>query len=62
MTLALVIAGGVLAVLLVIAALAWFLGWSAQRWTRLLRASATDAGERTADGLAELWDFLRLGR
>ena len=62
MTLALLIAGGVLAVLLVVAALTWLFGWSTEGWSRPLRASAADAGERTADGLAELWDFLRLGR
>ena len=62
MDLALVIAGGVVAALALLAAVAWFLGWSAERWTRPLRASAADAGERTADGLAEFWDWLRLGR
>jgi hypothetical protein len=61
-TLALAIAGGALALLLLIALLAWFLGWSTERWSSPLRASATDAGERAADTVAEFWDWLRLGR
>ena len=42
--------------------LAWFLGWDVSRTTDPLRASAGEAGERTADGIAEFWDWLRLGR
>jgi hypothetical protein len=46
----------------VVAFLAWFLGWDVGRATRPLRASADEAGERTADGIAEFRDWLRLGR
>jgi len=63
---------GVAVVLIVIAAivvglgalafLAWFLGWDTGRVGDPLRASANEAGERTADGIAEFWDWLRLGR
>lgn len=37
-------------------------GLSSRRLTRPLRASFAEAGGRTADGLAELWDSVRLGR
>jgi hypothetical protein len=56
----------VIAVIVVAAALAafltWFLGWDVDRMARPLRASADEAGERSADGIAEFWDWLRLGR
>jgi hypothetical protein len=52
----------VVAALAVLAFLAWFLGWDVDRVTRPLRASADEAGERTADGMAEFRDWLRLGR
>jgi hypothetical protein len=52
----------VVAGILVLAFLAWFLGWDAGGATEPVRASATEAGERTADGIAEFWDWLRLGR
>ena len=59
---ALIIAAVVVAALAVAAFLAWFLGWDLSRTTDSLRASAGEAGERTADGIAEFWDWLRLGR
>ena len=59
---ALIIAAVVVAALAVLAVLAWFLGWDVSRATDPLRASAGEAGERTADGIAEFWDWLRLGR
>ena len=46
----------------VLAFVAWFLGWDVDRVARPLRASADEAGERTADGMAEFRDWLRLGR
>jgi len=52
----------VVAAVAALAFLAWFLGWDAGRVTRPLRASADEAGERTADGMAEFRDWLRLGR
>jgi len=38
------------------------IGLDAERFTRPLRASFGDAGGRTADAAAELWDRVRLGR
>jgi hypothetical protein len=58
----LVVIAAVVAGLLALAFLAWFLGWDTARRIDPLRASATEAGERTADGIAEFWDWLRLGR
>jgi hypothetical protein len=52
----------VVAGILVLAFVAWFLGWDTGRAAEPLRASAAEAGERTADGIAEFWDWLRLGR
>lgn len=37
-------------------------GLSAERFTSPLRASFSDAGGRTADAMAEIWDRVRLGR
>ena len=42
--------------------LARFGGLSTERFSAPLRASFADAGGRTADTLAELWDTVRLGR
>ena len=42
--------------------LAWIHGWSGERFRRPLRAAATEAGERTADLVADFRDWLRLGR
>ena len=42
--------------------LARFGGYSAQRLTGPLRASFADAGGRSSDALAEIWDSVRLGR
>jgi hypothetical protein len=39
-----------------------FLGWSSQRVSAPLRASATEAGERTSDWAAEFWRWVRSGR
>jgi HAMP domain-containing protein len=62
MGIALIVIVVVLAALAVLAFVAWFLGWDVGRATRPLRASADEAGERTADGMAEFRDWLRLGR
>jgi hypothetical protein len=62
MGIALIVIAAVVAGLLVLAFLAWFLGWDTARTTDPVRASAAEAGERTADGIAEFWDWLRLGR
>jgi hypothetical protein len=58
----LIVVAVVLASIAVLAFLAWFLGWDVGRATDPLRASANEAGDRTADGMAEFWDWLRLGR
>ncbi|MGI8749343.1 MAG: hypothetical protein ACR2J6_02135 [Thermoleophilaceae bacterium] len=57
--------GWLLLVLLALAALWAALrrtGLDAERFTRPLRVSFGDAGGRTADAAAELWDRVRLGR
>lgn len=58
----LIVIAVILVSLAVLALLAWFLGWDTARVGDPLRASANEAGERTADGIAEFWDWLRLGR
>jgi hypothetical protein len=51
-----------LGVLVLGTALAWTLGWAgAARGTRI-GESFREAGERTQDGLAEFFEWLRLGR
>ena len=40
----------------------WLLGYSPLGRGGALRASATEAADRTADTAAEFWDWLRLGR
>ncbi|MGI8596053.1 MAG: hypothetical protein ACR2LY_02025 [Thermoleophilaceae bacterium] len=56
----------VLAVLLLLAAVlvaaAWFFGWDTDRFIAPRRAAVTEAGERTADKVADFRDWLRLGR
>jgi hypothetical protein len=44
------------------ALVAWFFGWSAERFTRPLTAATAEAGGRGADVFAEFRDWLRLGR
>jgi hypothetical protein len=58
--LALFAGAGVLAGIAAI--VAWWFGWSAERWTRPLAAATADAGGRTADLAGEFFDWLRLGR
>jgi hypothetical protein len=43
-------------------AVSHFLGWSGQRVSAPLRASAAEAGERTSDWAAEFWRWIRSGR
>ena len=62
MGIALIVIAVVVAGIAVVAFLAWFLGWDTGRAADPLRASAGEAGERSADGIAEFWDWLRLGR
>ena len=50
------------ALLVVLASLMWFSGWSPGRFTRPLRAAFGDAAGRSADALAELRESVRLGR
>ena len=45
-----------------LAATAWFLGWDVERVVEPRRAALTEAGERTADLVAEFRDWVRLGR
>jgi hypothetical protein len=62
MELALYITAAVLIAAAVLMALSHLLGWSGQRVTGPLRASATEAGERTSDWAAEFWRWIRTGR
>ena len=63
---ALLVIGIVVAVLVLIGAalgfLTWFLGWDVDRFMAPRRAAMTEAGERTADRLADFRDYVRLGR
>lgn len=63
---ALVVVLIVLAVLLLVAAVlvaaTWFFGWDTDRFMAPRRAAVTEAGERTADKVADFRDWLRLGR
>ncbi len=56
----------VLAALLLAAALlgllTWVYGWDVGRRAAPARAGLTEAGERTADWMAEFRDWVRLGR
>jgi hypothetical protein len=54
------IAGAALLVLALFGA--WLLGYSLIERLQPLRASATEAADRTADTAAEFWEWLRLGR
>lgn len=40
----------------------WFFGWDTDRFMAPRRAAVTEAGERTADKVADFRDWLRLGR
>jgi putative exporter of polyketide antibiotics len=62
MTLALVICVAVLAVVVIGLVLVLVAGRDPDSRLYPLRASATEAGERTSDLAAEFWDWLRIGR
>lgn len=62
MTLALLIAGAVVLLLLILWLVAWTLGWSAELGRARWRAATIEAGERTSDFVSELGDWIRLSR
>jgi flagellar basal body-associated protein FliL len=64
MTVTLVIVIVVVALVLVlgVALATWFFGWDTDRFMAPRRAAVTEAGERTADKVADFRDWLRLGR
>jgi hypothetical protein len=62
MELVLYIAAAVLIAAALLMAVSHLLGWSSQRFSGPLRASATEAGERTSDWAAEFWRWVRSGR
>jgi hypothetical protein len=62
MDLVLYIAAGVLLLGALLMVVTHVLGLSAERVTAPLRASASEAGERTSDWAAEFWRWLRAGR
>jgi len=62
-TLVIVIVAAALVLALAGVALAtWFFGWDTDRFMAPRRAAVTEAGERTADKVADFRDWLRLGR
>jgi flagellar basal body-associated protein FliL len=62
-TLVIVIVAAALVLALASVALAtWFFGWDTDRFMAPRRAAVTEAGERTADKVADFRDWLRLGR
>jgi hypothetical protein len=62
MEIVLYIAAGVLLAGAFLMVVTHLLGWSAERVSGPLRASAAEAAERTSDWSAEFWRWLRLGR
>jgi hypothetical protein len=62
MPLAAIIAIAVVAGLVLLAVLAYWLGYGAGDRMAPLRASAAEAGERTTDLAAEFFEWLRTGR
>jgi hypothetical protein len=50
-----------IAIFAVLAGLAWWFGWSAERFSRPWGASWSDFGDRLADLRAELGEWLRTG-
>ncbi len=62
MELVLYIAAAVLLAAALLMVASYLFGWSTERLTEPLRASATEAGERTSDWAAEFWRFMRSGR
>lgn len=62
MELVLYIAAAVLLAAALLMVVTHVLGWSAERFSAPLRASATEAGERTSDWAAEFWRWIRSGR
>ncbi len=62
MELVLYIAAAVLLTAALLMAVTHLLGLSGERFSAPLRASATEAGERTSDWAAEFWRWIRSGR
>ena len=62
MELVLYIAAAVLLAAALLMLVTHLLGWSGERFSAPLRASGTEAGERTSDWAAEFWRWVRSGR
>ena len=62
MELVLYIAAAVLLTAALLMVVTHLLGLSGERFSAPLRASATEAGERTSDWAAEFWRWIRSGR
>jgi len=62
MELVLYIAAAVLLTAALLMVATHLLGLSGERFSAPLRASATEAGERTSDWAAEFWRWIRSGR
>ncbi len=56
---ALAVVLALLGLVIALGALSWFLGWGL---ASALRASLSEAGERTSEAVLEFWDWVRLGR
>jgi hypothetical protein len=57
----LAVLGALALIAAVLGALAWWFGWSADRWTRPFRASTEEFAGRARDFRVELTDWLRTG-
>jgi hypothetical protein len=57
----LAVLGGLALLAAIAAALAWWFGWSPERWTRPFRASCGEFAGRLADFRVELTDWIRTG-
>jgi len=62
MEIVLYIAAAVLLTAALLMVVTHLLGLSGERFSAPLRASATEAGERTSDWAAEFWRWIRSGR
>lgn len=58
----LIVAGVLLLAALATAVWLWFVGWDVDRFMDPRRAAVAEAGERSAEKVAEFRDWVRLGR
>jgi hypothetical protein len=58
----LIVVAAIVVLVIGVVTLLWFVGWDSDRFWAPRRAAITEAGERTADRIADFRDWLRLGR